>query len=112
MSKKSEQKVARVLYMTVLAIAFLVLVSPFSIPIIFAGSISLALFPLMLRLEGLGLSRRQSAATLTILFTILISIPISFFLAKGTMAVTSRPTAHERHRPQHGLFHHRRHAAP
>ncbi len=90
MSKKSEQKVARVLYMIVLSIAFLVLVSPFSIPIVFAASISLALFPLMLRLEKRGLSRRMSAAILTVLFTILISIPISFFLAKGTMAVTSQ----------------------
>jgi predicted PurR-regulated permease PerM len=90
MSKKSEQKVARVLYLIALSVAFLVLVSPFSIPIIFAGSVSLALFPFMLRLEGLGLSRKRSAAILTILFTILISIPIFFFLAKGTIAVTSQ----------------------
>jgi predicted PurR-regulated permease PerM len=90
MSKKSEQKVARVLYLIALSVAFLVLVSPFSIPIIFAGSVSLALFPFMLRLEGLGLSRKRSAAILTILFTILISIPLFFFLAKGTIAVTSQ----------------------
>ncbi|MES2525794.1 MAG: AI-2E family transporter [Bdellovibrionota bacterium] len=90
MSKKSEQKVARVLYMIVLSVAFLILVSPFAIPVIFAASVSLALFPLVLMLEKKGLSRKMAAAILTILFTILISIPISFFLAKGTMAVTSQ----------------------
>lgn len=90
MSKKSEQKVARVLYMTLLSVGFLVLVSPFAIPLVFAGSVSLALFPLVLRLEKLGLTRKKSAALLTILFTILISIPISFFLAKGTIAVTAQ----------------------
>jgi predicted PurR-regulated permease PerM len=90
MSKKSEQKVARVLYMTLLTLAFLILVSPFAIAIIFAGSVSLALFPLLLRLENKGLQRKKAAAILTILFTILISIPISFFIIKGTVAVTSQ----------------------
>lgn len=90
MEKKSEQKVARVLYLIVLAFSFLVLISPFSIPLIFAGSISLTLFPLVLKLEGVGLSRKKSAAVLTILFTILISIPISFFLAKGTITVIAQ----------------------
>ncbi len=90
MSKKSEQKVARVLYMTVLSAAFLLLVSPFAIPVIFAGSVSLALFPLLLRLENKGLPRKRAAALLTVLFTILISVPITFFIAKGTITVTSQ----------------------
>ena len=89
MSKKPEQKVARVLYMIVLSVAFLVLVSPFSIPIIFAASVALALFPLLLRLEKLGLQRKRAAAILTVLFTILISIPMAFFIARGTITVTS-----------------------
>lgn len=89
MSNKSEQKVARVLYMTVLSIAFLILVSPFSVSIIFGGSVALALYPLMTRLEAKGLSRKKSAALLTILFTVLISIPISFFIAKGIVEVTA-----------------------
>lgn len=79
---------ARVLYMTVLSIAFLILVSPFSVSIIFGGSVALALFPLILKLESKGLSRKKSAAILTILFTVLISIPISFFIAKGIVTVT------------------------
>jgi predicted PurR-regulated permease PerM len=90
MSKQAEQKVSRVLYMIVLSIAFLILVSPFAIPIILAGSVSLALFPLLLRMEKTGLPRKRAAAILTILFTILISVPITFFIAKGTIAVTSQ----------------------
>ncbi len=90
MSKKSEQKVARVIYMTLLSIAFLILVSPFAVPIIFGASISLALFPLLLRLESYGLPRKKAAALLTVLFTILISIPITFFIAKGTITVTAQ----------------------
>lgn len=90
MSKKTEQKVARVLYMTVLSIAFLVLVSPFAVPVVFAGSVSLALFPLLLKLENKGISRKKAAVLLTVLFTILISIPITFFIAKGTITVTSQ----------------------
>lgn len=88
MSKKSEQKVARVLYMTVLCLAFLVLVSPFAIPVILAASIALAMFPLVLKLESKGMKRKPAAAISTILFTFIISIPISFFLVKGTITVT------------------------
>lgn len=90
MSKKSEQKVARVLYMIVLSVAFLVLVSPFAIPVTIAGSIALALFPLLLKLEKRGLQRRHAAALLSFLFTIIISIPITFFIAKGTITVTNQ----------------------
>lgn len=89
MSKKSEQKVARVLYVIILTVAFLVLISPFAIPVIFAGSVSLALYPLMLKLQKRGLGPRLSAGILATLFTILISIPISFFIAKGTITVTA-----------------------
>lgn len=88
MSKKSEQKVARVLYMTMLSVAFLVLVSPFAISIAIAGSIALALFPLVLRLEEKGMTRRKAAAFLTVIFAVIISIPITFFIASGTVTVT------------------------
>jgi len=88
MSKKTEQKVARVLYMIVLSVAFLVLVSPFAISVAIAGSVALALFPLVLRLENMGLSRKRAAALLTVVFTVIISIPITFFIAKGTVTVT------------------------
>lgn len=88
MSKISEQKGARVLYMIILSLAFLVLVSPFAISIAIAGSIALALFPLVLKLEKIGLTRKKAAVFLTVLFAVTISIPITFFIASGTVTVT------------------------
>jgi predicted PurR-regulated permease PerM len=84
----SKEVKIRVLYIIVLSIAMLVLVSPFFISIIFAATVSLALFPLLLRLESKGFSRKQAAAFLTTIFAIVISIPLFFFIVKGTIAVT------------------------
>jgi predicted PurR-regulated permease PerM len=80
----------RILYIIILTIAMLVLVSPFIIAIIFAGTVSLALFPLLLKLERKGLKRKTAAALLTTIFAIIISIPMFFFLIQGTIAVTSQ----------------------
>lgn len=80
----------RVLYIVLLCLAMLVLVSPFFISIIFAGSVSLALYPLLLRLESKGLTRKRAAALLTTLFAVVISIPVFFFVIKGTIAVTNQ----------------------
>lgn len=86
----SEIRVVRVLYIVILTLALLVLVSPFIIPVIFAGTVALTLYPLQLRLESKGLKRNSASAILTAMFGIIISIPLFFFVIKGTTAVTSR----------------------
>lgn len=86
----TEVKVIRVLYLVVLSLALMTFVSPFFISIIFAATVSLAMFPLLLKLEGRGMGRKPAAALLTTLFTIVISIPLFFFLIKGTIAVTGQ----------------------
>ncbi len=86
----TEIRVVRVLYIVILTIALLVLVSPFIIPVIFAGTVALTLYPFQLKLESKGLKRNSAAALLTTLFGFVISIPLFFFLIKGTMAVTSK----------------------
>lgn len=86
----TEVKVIRVLYIITLSLALLVFVSPFFISIIFAATVALALFPVLLKLEAKGMKRKRAAALLTVLFTIVISIPLFFFLIKGTIAVTGQ----------------------
>ena len=90
MLNKTENKVVRIIYIVGLTIACAVLVSPFYIPIIFGASVSLALYPLQLKLESKGLSRNRAAMLITTFFTIIISIPVLFFLIKGTIAVTQQ----------------------
>lgn len=80
----------RVLYIVILCLSLLVLVSPFFISLVFAATVSLALYPLLLKLERKGLSRKRAAALLTTLFAIVISIPVFFFVIKGTIAVTNQ----------------------
>lgn len=86
----TEVKVVRILYIVLLTIALLVLVSPFIIPVIFAGTVALTLYPFQLRLESKGLKRNLAAGLLTTLFGIVISIPLFFFLIKGTIAITNK----------------------
>ena len=81
-------RVIKVLYVVILVLAGLFLVSPFFIPIIFGATLSLALFPLLLKLEKYGLSRKWAALLVTTTFTFIISIPLFFFAIKGTLAVT------------------------
>ncbi|WP_408096403.1 AI-2E family transporter [Peredibacter sp. HCB2-198] len=90
MLNKTENKVIRIIYIVALTIACVFLVSPFYIPIIFGASLSLALYPLQLKLESKGLSRNRAAMLITTFFTIIISIPVLFFLVKGTIAVTQQ----------------------
>lgn len=87
MSKSLDAKVMRVLYVVLFTLASLFLVTPFIIPIIFAGTLALALYPLLLKLEIKGLSRSRAAMLLTTVFTFMISIPFLFFSVKGTIAV-------------------------
>lgn len=88
MSTKTEVKVVRILYVVLLVLASLILVSPFFIPIVFGGTLSLALYPLLLKLESKGMKRNRAAGLITFLFTVIISIPVFFFVIKGTMVVT------------------------
>lgn len=87
---RAEIKAVRVGYIVLLSLFMLLMVSPFFIPIILAGTISLALYPIQVRLESRGLSPSRAAALITTIFTVVISIPIFFFLVKGTMMITQQ----------------------
>jgi predicted PurR-regulated permease PerM len=86
----NKTKFVRFLYVAVLVVSALFLVSPFFIPIVLAGTVALALFPIQARLENKGLSRKRAAALLTTVFSVIISIPLFFFLIKGTLLVTNQ----------------------
>lgn len=90
MSKQIEKNAARIIYLTLVLLATGFVVYPFIIPVIFAASIALAMFPLHRFLMNKGLGPRQSAALLTISFTVLISIPLLFFIIKGVSTITSQ----------------------
>lgn len=80
----------RVLYVVGLSLALLILVSPFIIPIFFAATVSLTLAPVLKYLLKMGLKRKAAAALLTTIFSVVISIPVTFFVVKGTVAVTDQ----------------------
>lgn len=86
---RKEHYTVRILYIIIFTVAILFLVSPFFIPIFFAATIALALYPMQLRLERMGVKKKLSAGILTALFTIIISIPVTFFIIKGTVAVVN-----------------------
>lgn len=90
MSKKTEHNVVRILYVILLSTISLYLISPFLAPIVFGGTIALAMFPLLMKLEARGFSRNKASVILTTSFAILVSIPFFFFVVKGTMAVTEQ----------------------
>lgn len=90
MSRKVEYNVVRVFYLVALVSLALYLISPFLAPIIFGGTIALALFPLLQRLEHKGWSRKKAAGILTSAFAVLVSVPFFFFVVKGTLAVTEQ----------------------
>ena len=78
----------RILYVVILSLASLFLISPFFIPIFFAATISLTLLPLQKKLEAKGMHKNHASFLLTTLFALVISIPVTYFIVKGTMAVT------------------------
>jgi predicted PurR-regulated permease PerM len=90
MLKTFEHTNLKVLYILLLTAAVFYLVSPFAASIIFGGTIALAMFPLLQKLEKRGFSRQRSALILTTIFAFLISVPFLFFVAKGTVAVTDQ----------------------
>lgn len=87
MARKSQIQVPRILYIVVLLGLSLFVVAPFIIPIMFAATIALALYPLQLRLEKRKWKRSRAAALIVSIFTVVISIPFAFFLTKGTLMV-------------------------
>lgn len=84
-----EEKI-RGLYIIGLLAVFFYLIHPFLIPLFFAATISLALNPLLQFIVSKGLKKKYAAFLLTGLFSILISIPVIFFVIKGITAVTSK----------------------
>ncbi len=80
----------RALYIIILSGLLLFLVSPFFIPIFFASTVSLALYPLLMKLQNKGIKKKRAAALLTTLFGTVISIPLFFFVIKGTVAVINQ----------------------
>lgn len=88
MPSQTEKNVSRTIYLVVVTIAMLILVLPFALPVILAGSIALALYPLLAMLERKGMGRKKAAALLTIFFAIVISIPVFYFVVKGVETVT------------------------
>jgi predicted PurR-regulated permease PerM len=80
----------RLIYVILLVGALLALALPFWIPIIFAASFSLTLHPLYSLMLAKGIGRRTAAALLTTLFALIINIPLSFFLIKGSSAVIGK----------------------
>ena len=80
----------RGLYILFLVVSLFFLIYPFIIPIIFAATISLTLMPLLKYLMRKGMKENHACALLTTLFAILISIPLFFFVIKGTIEVTRK----------------------
>ncbi len=80
----------QLIYVILLVGALVALALPFWIPIIFAASFSLTLQPLYSLLLSKGMGRRIAAVLLTTLFALIINIPLSFFLIKGSSAVTNK----------------------
>lgn len=86
----SKELKVRALYIVVLVGLLLFLVSPFFIPLAFAATVALTLKPLHSRLVHKGLTCASAAFALTTVFAVIISIPLFFFVIKGTMAVTTK----------------------
>ncbi|MFA7613456.1 MAG: AI-2E family transporter [Candidatus Caldatribacteriota bacterium] len=76
-------------FLTLLALG-LYLISPFLTPIIFGATISLALYPLHKKFLAKNISKKLSAGLLAFGFTFLISIPFTFFAARGSLIVSDQ----------------------
>jgi predicted PurR-regulated permease PerM len=87
MARKTQYQMQRVLYILCLVGLSLFVVAPFIIPILLAATVALALYPLQIKLEKRKWRPSRAAALITSLFTVVISIPFAFFLAKGTLLV-------------------------
>jgi predicted PurR-regulated permease PerM len=87
MARPTQYKIQRFAYVVLLVLLSVYFVSPFIIPIILAATVALTLYPYQVKLQKKNWKKGRAAALLTTGFTIVISIPFMFFLAKGTMLV-------------------------
>lgn len=78
-------KWVRLVYFLSLLALGLYLISPFIVPVVFGATISLALYPLHKKLTGHAVNKKLSAGLLAFGFTLIISIPFSFFIARGSI---------------------------
>ena len=85
-----KEKTLRLLLVVFVLGLFFYLISSFTIPIVFAASVSLTLYPLYEFLLNKGMKRHLAALLLTSFFGLVISIPLFFFIYKGTTSVTEK----------------------
>jgi predicted PurR-regulated permease PerM len=83
-------KFPHIIYILLVVMALILLAEPFIIPLFFAATIALTLYPILDLLMRKGFKRNVASAILTSLFTMVISIPIFFFIIRGTLLVTSK----------------------
>ena len=82
-------KWVRLIFSITLLVLGIYLVSPFIVPIVFGATISLALFPLHQKFTR-KIPNKLSAGLLAFSFTFLISIPFTFFAARGGMLLSKQ----------------------
>lgn len=82
-------KWVRLSFFITLLLLGIYLISPFIIPIVFGATISLALFPLHQKFKR-KIPNKLSAALLACGFTFIISIPFTFFAARGGMLLSEQ----------------------
>jgi predicted PurR-regulated permease PerM len=87
MSKNIKNQVSLTLYMVLLILLSLFIISPFIVPILFASTIALALFPIQLKLESRNWKNTRAAGLIVSIFTLVVTMPFMFFLTKGTMLI-------------------------
>jgi len=90
MFKQIEHNAVKIIYIILLTLGVLYLISPFAASIMFGGTIALSLFPLLMKLESKGMGRKRGAMLLTVAFAFMVSIPFSFFVVRGTFALTDQ----------------------
>lgn len=77
-------------YIILLVTSLIFLLFPFAVPIFFAGTIALTLQTPLTYLISKGLKRKHASALLTLLFALVVSLPLLFFLIQGTLSVTAK----------------------
>jgi predicted PurR-regulated permease PerM len=81
--EKNPFQVQRAIYILFILSSAIYLTFNFLIPVMLASTIALSLYPIQSRLEFKGWKKKYAASFLTILFTLLISIPFILFVSKG-----------------------------
>lgn len=87
MSKHIKHQVSLTLFIVLLILFSVFIIYPFIVPILFASTIALALFPIQTKLEARKWKNTRAAGVIVSVFTLVISLPFVFFLAKGTRLI-------------------------